>query len=256
MKSACLAALACVLALSGTAHAQRVAFTFDDGPTTTATPLLSPLQRNAAILDALARYQVKAVLYVTCGNGANTPAGLELARAWGTAGHVLGNHTMTHIDLNSDKVTLGEYQQQILECDKIIAPLPGYRKWFRYTYINEGNTAAKRDGMRAFLAQQGYRDAPVTFHVSDWTVDDQLMAALQANPAADIAPIKAAYLADVRKRALDSHAKAVAAQRGEQTQILLLHHNLANALWLGDVLEVFKSLGWKSAVADDSYTAR
>lgn len=252
-----IAAFACGIAFAASpALAQRVSFTFDDGPVIAPTALMSPLQRNAAMLDALARNYIKSVLFVTCGNGANQPAGLELARAWGTAGHLVGNHTMTHLDLHSPQVSLQQYEDEIVACDKIIAPLPNYRKWFRYTFLNEGNTPAKRDGMRAFLAAQGYKDAPVTFDVQDWVVDETLRAALAANPAADLAPIKAAYLADVRKRALASHAKAVAEQRGEQTQVLLMHHNLANALWLGDVIEVFKSLGWTWADAQDSYKAR
>ena len=48
------------------ASAQSVAFTFDDGPRLASTPLLSPHQRNQAMLDALARHKVKAALFVTC----------------------------------------------------------------------------------------------------------------------------------------------------------------------------------------------
>jgi peptidoglycan/xylan/chitin deacetylase (PgdA/CDA1 family) len=142
-----------------TAHAQSVAFTFDDGPNLEATPRLSAQQRNAAMLAALDKHGVKAALFVTAGNGANQPEGLALARAWGEAGHAIGNHTMTHPDLHSARLTLAQYQQEILDCDRIISTLPGYRKWFRYTFLREGNTPEKRDGMRAFLKQQGYRNA-------------------------------------------------------------------------------------------------
>ena len=79
------------------AQAQSVAFTFDDGPQLEQTPLLSPQQRNQALLDALAFHKVSAALMVTCGNGADQPAGYALARQWGQAGHVIGNHTMTHL---------------------------------------------------------------------------------------------------------------------------------------------------------------
>ena len=142
------------------AMAQRVALTFDDGPRLAATPLLSPQQRNEAMLAALAKHHVKAVLFVTAGNGANQPAGYALAKAWGDAGHALGNHTMTHPSIDDPAVSLAQYQQEILDCDAIIKTLPGYRKWYRYTYLNEGATEARRKGMQAFLAQHGYRGAP------------------------------------------------------------------------------------------------
>lgn len=110
------------------AQAQSVAFTFDDGPSVVSTPLLSAQARNQAMLDALAKHQVKAALFVTAENGATQPAGYALAKAWGDAGHAIGNHTMTHPDLHSDKLSLAQYQQEILDCDRIISTLPGYQK--------------------------------------------------------------------------------------------------------------------------------
>ena len=55
---------------------------------------------------------------------------------------------------------------------------------------------------------------------TNWRLDDKLVEVLSRNPDADIAPIKAAYLAHIRQRAL----------------VMLLHHNLINALWLDEVL--------------------
>ena len=242
-------ALGAAALLATPAQAQRVAITIDDGPVLAATPLMSPLQRNDAMLAALARHQARAVLFVTCGNGAHQPAGYALAKAWGDAGHALGNHTMTHPDLGSPAVALASYQQEIRDCDAITRTLPGYRKWFRYTYMNEGGTAEKRDGMQSFLKRQGYRDAPVSFAAEDWVVADKLVAALAADPKADIAPIRQAYLATLRKNALESSAR----QDKDTVQILLLHHNLANALWLDDILAQFTSMGWTFAAPDEAF---
>lgn len=228
-------------------QAQTIALSFDDGPTIAPTPLLSPKQRNQAMLDALAKYRVKSVLFVTGSNGAHTPAGYALAKAWGDAGHLIGNHTMSHLDFNSEAVSLSQYQSEILACDAIIRTLPGYQKWFRYTYINLGNTPEKRAGMQGFLKQQGYRDAPVSFHVSDWEVDARLGALLKSDPKADLSAIKAAYLADVRKQSLANKDKGDRAE----IQVLLLHHNLANALWLDEVIGVLAATGWKFAPASD-----
>jgi peptidoglycan/xylan/chitin deacetylase (PgdA/CDA1 family) len=237
--SAVLLTLSCAAA-----HAQSVAFTIDDAVNMETTPRLSPQQRNAAMLAALAKHQVQAALFVTAGFGADRPAGLAMTRAWGAAGHAIGNHTMTHPDLNSAKVTLAQYQQEVLDCDAIIRTLPGYRKWLRFTYLREGDTPEKRDGMRAFLAQQGYRNAYVSLDTSDWRLEEKLIEVLARDPKADLAPLIKTYLAHIKQRALAYRALSQQLQGRDIPQVILLHHNLINALWLDDILAQFKDMGW------------
>jgi peptidoglycan/xylan/chitin deacetylase (PgdA/CDA1 family) len=226
------------------AQAQSVAFTFDDGPRLDETPLLSPQQRNQALLDALAAQQVSAALFVTCGNGADRPDGYALAQAWGSAGHAIGNHTMTHLDLNSAKVTLAQYQQEMADCDRITATLPGYQKWFRFTFLREGNTPEKRDGMRAYLAQTGYRNGYVSLDTSDWRLDGKLQAVLRADAGADLAPLRQAYLSHLRQRAEAYRDLSRQLEGRDIPQVILLHHNLINALWLKDAIQQFRDMGW------------
>ena len=237
-------------------HAQSVAFSFDDGPTLASTPRLSPEARNEAMLAALAKHRLKAALFVTAGNGADRPEGLALAQAWSRAGHLIGNHTMTHPSLNDAKVSLAQYQQELLDCDRIIAALPGYRKWFRFTYLQEGNTPEKRDGMRAFLRQQGYRNGYVSLDTSDWRLNDKLLEVLARKPDAtdaELAPIRQAYLDHVKQRALAYRDLARKLQGRDIPQMLLLHHNLINALWLDDVIAQFKAMGWSLATPDEAF---
>ncbi|MBL8521528.1 MAG: polysaccharide deacetylase family protein, partial [Betaproteobacteria bacterium] len=208
---------------------------------------------NRAMLEALRKHAVTAALFVTTGNGADRPEGLALARAWGEAGHAIGNHSVTHPDLNKDTVSLAAYQQELLDCDRVIAPLPGYRKWFRFTYLREGNTPEKRDGMRAFLKAQGYRNAYVSIDTSDWRIDQWLVAALKKDPAADLSPIKRAYLDHLWQRANAYRALAQQLQGRDIAQVLLLHHNLINALWLDDVIAMFKARGWVFVTPDQAF---
>lgn len=235
------------------AHAQTVAFTFDDGPDLGETPRLSVKARNQAMLDALAKHGAKATLFVTVNNGANRPEGLALARAWGEAGHTIGNHTMSHPDLDSAKVTLAQYQQEILDCDAVIRSLPGYRKWFRFTFLREGNTPEKRDGMRAFLKAQGYRNGYVSLDTSDWRLDQKLTETLKKDPKADVTPIKEAYLAHVMQRAEAYRKLSQQLQGRDIAQVLLLHHNLINALWLDDVIAMFKHKGWTITTPETAF---
>lgn len=248
---------AAALALAAmAAQAQSVAFTFDDGPHVSDTPRMNAQQRNQAMLDALAKHRVRAALFVTAGNGANTEAGLTLARAWGKAGHAIGNHTMTHPDLH--KVPLEAYQREMLDCDRIISNLPGYQKWFRFTFLREGNTPEKLDGMRGFLKQQGYRNAYVSLDTSDWRLNDKLVGTLKKNPAADVSAIRDAYLSHIRQRALAYRDLSQKLQGRDIAQVILLHHNLINAMWLDDVIAMFRQMGWtlttpQAAFADPIY---
>ncbi|MEO8384306.1 MAG: polysaccharide deacetylase family protein [Betaproteobacteria bacterium] len=236
------------------ACAQSIAFTFDDGPSLSQTPLLTPEQRNHAILDALAKHKTTGALFVTVANGADRPEGLALAKAWGLAGHAVGNHTVTHLDLNKTTVTLAQYQKELLDCDAVIRTLPGYRKWFRFTYLREGNTPEKRDGMRAFLNAEGYRNAYVSIDTSDWRLDSKLLEVLNANPAADTASIKRAYLAHLWQRASAYRDLAQKLQGRDIPQVILLHHNLINAMWLDEAIGMFKSRGWTITTPDVAFS--
>ncbi|SHG73757.1 polysaccharide deacetylase family protein [Massilia sp. CF038] len=242
------------LCSAAAAHAQSVAFTFDDAPNMLALPRLSAPQRNAAMLAALARHQVKAALFVTAANGATGAEGKALVRAWGEAGHAIGNHTMTHPDLNSDSVSLAQYQQEVLDCDAVIRTMPGYRKWFRYTYLREGHTKDKRDGMRQFLSAQGYRNAYVSLDTSDWRLEEKLLEVLAKNPQADLAPIKRMYLSHIRQRALAYRELGQRLQGRDIAQVMLMHHNLINALWLDDVIAQFKAMGWTIVTPEAAYS--
>nr|WP_315486477.1 polysaccharide deacetylase family protein [uncultured Undibacterium sp.] len=234
----------CLASAPQIAAAQSVALTFDDGPNLAETPRLSATQRNQAMLAALAKHGLKSALFVTTGFGADTPAGYALAKAWGDAGHAIGNHTVNHPDLNSVSVSLAHYQQDIMACDKIISSLPGYQKWFRYTYLREGNTPEKRDGMRKFLREQQYRNAYVSLDTSDWRFNEKLLEVLKRDSQADISEIKLAYLAHIKQRALAYRDLSFKLQGRDIPQVLLLHHNLVNALWLDDVITQFKEMGW------------
>ena len=246
------AALMATFGAAGAARAQSLVLSFDDGPSLQATPLLSPAARNRALLDTLARHRVPAVLFVTLGFGADRPEGRDMAQAWGDAGHRIGNHTVSHLDLDDPRVTLERYQREVLDCDAAIRTLPGYRRWLRYTFLHEGNTPEKRDGMRSFLWDHSYRRAQVDLDSGDWMLEGRLIELLAADPQADTTSLRRAYLRQVEQRALALREQA--APR-DPPRVVLLHHNLITALWLTDVIALLQSQGWTFGDPDAAFGA-
>ena len=89
----------------------EIALTFDDGPNDAATPHL---------LDVLARHNVRATFFMMGSYARQRP---ELVRAVAAAGHLIGNHTMTHPNLLL--TSAGRVRLELAECSAILEDLIG-----------------------------------------------------------------------------------------------------------------------------------
>ena len=129
---------------------QEVALTYDDGPNDAATPRL---------LDILAAANVRATFFMIGRFVRERP---DLVRAVAAAGHLVGNHTMTHPWLPSKPAALIREElrgcQQALQ-DTLGAPV----RYFRSPH------GARRPAVLGAAAELGL--TPVQWNVSgqDWT---------------------------------------------------------------------------------------
>ena len=208
--------------------------------------------RNRALLDALrAHSNLKAAAFVT-GRNIDSEIGKSIVREWGTAGHLIANHTYSHWEYSSRK--FDEFAQDVLRCEALIKDVPGFTKLFRFPLLKEGDTLERRDKMRQFLKKHGYRMGYVTIDASDWYIDQRLRARLAENPKADLTAYKDYYLNHLWERAVfyDGLSRRVLGRSVKHT--LLIHHNVLNELFLNDVLEMFQSKGWKLINAATAFT--
>jgi peptidoglycan/xylan/chitin deacetylase (PgdA/CDA1 family) len=234
------------------ADSPQVAITIDD-PHTTETPRMTPEQRNRAILDALrASSNLKAALFV-CGKRVDDEPGRRLLGQWDDAGHVIANHSYSHPYYHSKRIGVEQFIEEILRGEAVIKDYAGFRKLFRFPFLKEGDTLEKRERIRAFLRERGYRNGHVTIDASDWYVDERLRQRLAKEPDADTTPYKNFYLKHIWDRATfySGLARKVVARPIKHT--LLIHHNLLNALFLGDLLGMFKNRGWRLIDAEDAF---
>ncbi len=223
------------------AAARTVSLTFDDG----LDPGKEPQARawNDAILAGLRSADVKAMVFPSLLHTGGAE-GRALVRDWAEAGHAVGNHTSKHRSLGSPRITLDAFIQHVQEADEAFRGLPTWTPRLRFPYLKEGETREKRDGMRAWMRENGYRPAPVSIDTSDWYFDQLHRAHAKAGDSAKLAALKAAYVKHLLDRAeyYDDLARRVIGR--SPAHVLLMHVNALNAAALPDVIAAFTSRGW------------
>jgi peptidoglycan/xylan/chitin deacetylase (PgdA/CDA1 family) len=203
------------------AGAQLIGLTFDDG--------LDPSRErraaawNARILRALDKQQIHAIVFPSLKHIGGT-AGMPLIERWSAAGHGVGNHTATHRSLASNDVSLQDFIADVQRADEALSGLPTWVPMLRYPYLKEGDSVDKRDGMRAWMAEHGYRSAPVSIDTSDLLE-------------------RATYY--------DTLAREVLGR--SPAHVLLLHVNAINAATLPAVIEGFRAKGWHFVAARTAF---
>lgn len=209
-------------------------------------------QRNKSILGALKSHNVTAAMFVI-GKNVEDVEGKDLLNEWNSAGHLIGNHTYSHKNFNTPEVSLDNYQQDTARADEILKNFSRFQKYFRFPFLKEGDTAEKRDGFRSFLKQHGYRTGHVTIDTADWAISPRLQERLKVDPKVDLKPYRDFYLEHMLERAeyYDSRSRTVLGRSVKHT--LLCHYNLANGLFLGDVIEMFRSKGWQFVSPVDAF---
>lgn len=251
--SAVAATLCTPLSLfGGTGRGAQIALTFDD-PHHRQTPLLDPIQRNMRILDALDSHDnLKAALFVS-GSNVDSRRGALILKSWDNRGHIIGNHSYSHLYLNSPEIEADRYAADILRCEEILDGYKQFRRIFRYPYLKAGDTEAERDAIYDFLRKQGYKIGHVTIDTSDWYIDQRLCERLKAEPETDTAPYRDYYVNHILDRV--GYYTAMAGDVLEQKipHTLLLHHNLINALFLPDMFQALTSHGHTLIDAESAF---
>jgi peptidoglycan-N-acetylglucosamine deacetylase len=233
------------------ANERRVAITMDD-PHTEDTPHYSVDERHRLILEQLAARRVQVMLFV-CGRRIDSPRGADVLSAFNDAGHLLANHSYSHRNYNDPVNTSEALASDIAQCEALIAHHPGFRRRFRFPFLKEGEALQKRDTLRDVLRRRGYSNGHVTIDASDWAYDKRLIKRLKADPAIDLAPFRAAYLAHMLDRAHYYDRLATTVTGRSIAHTLLLHHNLLNALFLGDLLDELQRDGFRIIAPEKAY---
>src|SRR5262249_52051207 len=150
--------------------APRMALTFDDLPAHGSLPTgETRIEVASKILTALRDAKVPAAYgFVNGRRLEEQPADALVLEAWRKAGYLLGNHTWSHMDLNQQQAEV--FMADISRNEHLLSKWMRREDWhwFRFPFLKEGDTPEKTGGIRAFLAQHGYKIAGVTMNFGDY----------------------------------------------------------------------------------------
>lgn len=237
------------LFIHSSVFAEEVAITMDN-PNVDASPLMTTEMRDKSILKTLEKNHLKTVLFVQ-GSQVDNEEGRALLKRWLDAGQFIGNHTYSHKGMS--ELSLQDYESDVLKNENLLMSYSNFKKIFRFPYLKEGETIEKRDGFRLFLQDHQYQNGSVTIDASDWYIDERLENRLKQNPHADLTPYRDYYLAHMWSRAQYYDKLAIAVLGRSPKHTILVHHNLLNALFLNDLIQMFKQKGWTVIDATEAF---
>jgi peptidoglycan/xylan/chitin deacetylase (PgdA/CDA1 family) len=229
----------------------KISFTFDDGQTNDIGEYKLEVW-NQLLLDNLKKHNLKAILF-SSGANKSSERGKYVLTSWNNAGHLIANHSFTHANFNSEHTSLEDFESELTQNDAIIKKYSNYYPYFRFPYLKEGDTKEKIEVFRAFMKQKGYKNGYVSIDASDWYIDSRLVTRLAENPKADISGYRDYYKNHLLNRALFYDSLAYQLTNRRINHVILLHHNLAAALFLDDLIKYFEDNGWEVIDADKAY---
>lgn len=244
-----------LLLLPVPAAAQKmIALSFDDAPRGRGA-FFTPDERTQRIIaeleDAKAPQSVFFVNPGAIGQGDGV-GGEQRIAAYVAAGHVIANHSNTHPRLSTTDTVA--YLADIDAAELWLKGRPGYRPWFRFPFLDEGGKdKAKRDALRAGLAQRGLRNGYVTAESSDWHLESLTRAAVRASKPIDRKALGDLYVTWHVEAADFADAMMQRVTGRQPVQVMLLHETDLAALYIGDLVRALRKAGWTVVSADTAY---
>lgn len=230
---------------------RQMAITIDDLP-------VAPPQRHSTveqtaitdrIITTLLRHDVPAIGFVNENKleveGVVEPARVDLLRRWLDAGFELGNHGYGHLDLH--RVDPERWMADVLRGERILRPLvkdldERMPRYFRHPFLRTGRSLEIKRRTTEFLAQHGYRIAPVTIDNQEWIFGRAYVDA--GDDQAKRTRIGEAYIAYMLDMVAYYESQTLAIVGEPIPHTLLIHTYALNADWLDTLLRALVTRGY------------
>jgi peptidoglycan/xylan/chitin deacetylase (PgdA/CDA1 family) len=164
---------------------------------------------------------------------------LKLLEKWYSDGHLLANHTYSHLPFSEQ--SLEDFEKDVIRNEKILAPFleahPEKYFYFRFPHMDYGNTAEQTNKAYDFLHKRSYTITPISLDAKDYIFNTLYTHGDEG--------------------ALDQYIeyfKAVVKFREQQAMrftskrlglIMLIHANWINAVCLSKIITFLKQQGYE-----------
>lgn len=236
---------------------KRIAITFDDIPRAPGV-FLSEDERTKMLIEGLEEAGVAQAAFflnpgrITKSEGAKRKGAEQRIADYVAAGHVIANHTANHPRLS--QVSAADFLADLDAAAAWFEGREGVRPWFRYPYLDEGRAdKAKRDAMRAALAERGLANAYVTVDASDWFYEGEAQKAVHAGVPLHLKALGELYIESHVEAAEFYAGLATRATARNPAHVLLLHETDLAALFLVDLIAELRAKGWEIITVDEAY---
>lgn len=216
----------------------QLAITIDDLPTMwmedlPCGPAVDDLSAARQILAAIRHHAIPVAVFVNGGRFRSEDLGC--LHEWHEAGAELGNHTASHLCV--DSVSQAEWQADVISCHLTLSSTSSTPRFFRFPYLRAGRTAERRRAAERFLSQLGYSIAPVTAVTLEWLLAHYYELAHAASARASLEEITASVVPHILAALDDAEQRARVRYRRAIPQIVLLHVNRLTAGRIDDLIE-------------------
>lgn len=245
---ALIAAAAATSAIAGTPPPERfdIAQTVDDLPAHGALPPgMTRIGIARSYLATLKRYHVtEAFGFVNAVRADEEPESEAVLAAWRAVGYPLGNHTFTHLNLDS-AASLEAWEADVTAGEPLVARYMAGDNWhyLRFPNLSAGTDPARHDRAAAFLAARGYKIADVSVSFNDWSYTDAYARCVARHDDAAIATMKTQYLAGVDAGIVSMKAISHRVYGRMVPQVLLTHVGGWSAVMLPEVMKRLAAAG-------------
>lgn len=179
---------------------------------------------------------------------------IKALQMWPDYGFELGNHTFSHMSLN--QVELKDWEDDVIRGESVtrmlLSPHKMKLRYFRHPYLDTGRDLETRRKAEEFLAQRGYRIAPITLDGWDWAFAGIYEDARKRSDADMQKKIVTDYLAYHGAVFAYEEQECVKLFGYEPRQILLLHASNLEADHIGELLEVLRKRGYRFISLQDA----
>jgi peptidoglycan/xylan/chitin deacetylase (PgdA/CDA1 family) len=254
LRRPCLALFA-FLILNAPLGAQQVALTFDDLPRSGELPAgTTRVEIAKNIVKILEDGHVPSAYgFINGGKLTAAPGELAALKAWTAACFPLGNHGYSHLNLAETSVR--RYTRDITANEALLRSLSTNKDdwhWFRYPYLEEGETLRKHRAVAAFLKKNRYHVAEVSLDFEDFLWNAPYARCLEQNNTASMNWLKSNFLIAAEDR-IDYGQKMSHTLYGRDIKyIMLLHVGAFETVMLPDLLRLLKQKNFKLITLGDA----